>query len=545
MPSTFTSNTGIEKIGDGEQTGTWGDTTNLNFDIVDRALNGSVSITLSGTTHTLTTSNGLLSDGQFAVLIFSGSPSGTNTVTIAPNTAQKTYLVRNTTAQSVVLTQGSGGNVTVPAGRSAAVYASGGGAAAAVVDISAGLVPVLTNAGVTSSTAELNILDGVTSTTAELNILDGVTATTAELNILDGVTASTAELNILDGVTSTTAELNLVDGSVAGTIVNSKAVVYGAAGQVNATTLQIAGVSVTSTAAELNILDGVTATTAEMNFVDGVTSNVQTQLNAKAPIASPTFITSVTSPIYTSAGNVLLLGGGLSGLVAFKNATSSDYTFLVNTGISATRQVNFPDGNVILTTGTMVNTTSGLSQLGVTSTAAELNILDGVTATAAELNFVDGVTSNVQTQLNTKAANATAATAGNGLTGGGTLNAAFTMTLGTPSTLTSTSTNAVTSTSHTHDIDEANIVANGMAGLAVGSIGTYAYLGSAADGTVTAGTTYAGSGLRYAGHLASSNFSDDTASAISATVPAGTWRAMGTANNVISRQAITLYLRIS
>lgn len=54
---------------------------------------------------------------------------------------------------------------------------------------------------VTSTAAELNILDGVTATTAELNILDGVTATAAELNILDGVTATAAELNVLDGIT--------------------------------------------------------------------------------------------------------------------------------------------------------------------------------------------------------------------------------------------------------------------------------------------------------------------------------------------------------
>lgn len=45
-----------------------------------------------------------------------------------------------------------------------------------------------------------------------------------------------------------------------------------------------------------------------------------------------------------------------------------------------------------------------LSSLGVTATAAELNKLDGVTATTAELNYVDGVTSNIQTQLNAKAA---------------------------------------------------------------------------------------------------------------------------------------------
>ena len=57
----------------------------------------------------------------------------------------------------------------------------------------------------------------ISSTAAELNILDGVTSTAAELNIMDGVTSTTAELNILDGVTSTAAELNIVDGNTSAT----------------------------------------------------------------------------------------------------------------------------------------------------------------------------------------------------------------------------------------------------------------------------------------------------------------------------------------
>lgn len=60
----------------------------------------------------------------------------------------------------------------------------------------------LGSAAVTTTAAELNILDGATVTTAELNTLDGVTATAAELNKLDGCTSSTAELNLLSGVTS-------------------------------------------------------------------------------------------------------------------------------------------------------------------------------------------------------------------------------------------------------------------------------------------------------------------------------------------------------
>ena len=83
------------------------------------------------------------------------------------------------------------------------------------------------------------------------------------------ISSTPAELNILDGVTSTAAELNLVDGSSAGTIVNSKGVIYGSSGEVNATTLQIAGTSLTATAAELN-------------YVDGVTSAIQTQMDTKA-----------------------------------------------------------------------------------------------------------------------------------------------------------------------------------------------------------------------------------------------------------------------
>ena len=95
MGSTYTDNGGIEKIGLGEQAGAWGTTTNNNFDIIDRLINGVTSISLSGTTHTLTTSDGSLSEGLFKVLVLGGSPSGTNTITIEPNNADKLYFVKN------------------------------------------------------------------------------------------------------------------------------------------------------------------------------------------------------------------------------------------------------------------------------------------------------------------------------------------------------------------------------------------------------------------------------------------------------------------
>ena len=77
------------------------------------------------------------------------------------------------------------------------------------------------------------------------------------------VTSTAAELNKLDGITSSTAELNILTGVTA------------SAAELNALD------GITASTAELNVLDGITATTAEINFVDGVTSNIQTQIDSK------------------------------------------------------------------------------------------------------------------------------------------------------------------------------------------------------------------------------------------------------------------------
>ena len=86
-----------------------------------------LSLSLTGTTTTLTTSDGALSDGGYKVLVLSGSPSGTNTITISPNDQDKVYLVNNSSGQSAVFTQGSGGNATLANGETAWIYADGAG----------------------------------------------------------------------------------------------------------------------------------------------------------------------------------------------------------------------------------------------------------------------------------------------------------------------------------------------------------------------------------------------------------------------------------
>jgi len=173
MASSYTSNSGIEKIGSGEQAGTWGTTTNNNLDIIDRAINGVASISISGTTHTLTTTDGTLSDGGFKVLVFTGALGANNTVTISPNDQDKVYLVKNSTTDSgssgpysVILSQGSGGNATITNGETAWVFADGAGSGAAVTKQEVSSAPAAFTVG-----TDLSVGDDVslTSDAAVLN----------------------------------------------------------------------------------------------------------------------------------------------------------------------------------------------------------------------------------------------------------------------------------------------------------------------------------------------------------------------------------------
>lgn len=194
-------------------------------------------------------------------------------------------------------------------------------------------------------------------TSPKLNEDVAVSATATELNVLDGITSTTAELNILDGVTSTASELNLVDGSSAGTIVNSKAVVYGSSGEVNATTLQIAGTSITSTAAELNILDGVTSSTAELNILDGVTSTTA-ELNILDGVTSTAAELNILDGVTATTAelnylDITTLGlteaskavtADANGVVSFDNGTIDEVTSITSSSNAAT--INLRDGNV-------------------------------------------------------------------------------------------------------------------------------------------------------------------------------------------------------
>jgi hypothetical protein len=200
MPSTYTLNNGIELIGTGEQSGTWGDTTNTNLGLLDAALDGQVTITLgaagsSGSPNALPITDGTASNGRNRMVVFAdGADLGaTAYVQLTPNDAEKIIYIRNSLSgsRSVILFQGTynaSNDYEVPAGTTAVVYFDGAGAGAVAAN-------VFNNAHFDA----INVVGTVTATTVTATTVNATTvdAVTVEFDNLSG-TGAVSVTNILD-----------------------------------------------------------------------------------------------------------------------------------------------------------------------------------------------------------------------------------------------------------------------------------------------------------------------------------------------------------
>ena len=175
MASTYTTNSGIEKPGSGEQSGTWGDTVNTNMDIIDTLVSGFVQITAGSTSVTLTTTDGTVSNGMNRVIKYvdGGDLGGNCTVTISPNDQEKLIFVDNglSASRSLIFSQGSGANFTLQNGKQALIRSDGAGSGAAVSGVLANLE--LTTLEVTGAAA----IDGALTAGSGVAVTGNVTAT--------------------------------------------------------------------------------------------------------------------------------------------------------------------------------------------------------------------------------------------------------------------------------------------------------------------------------------------------------------------------------
>ena len=135
--ATYLNDLRLKEIATGDESGTWGTSTNTNLSIIAEAFSfGTEAITTNADTKTTTISDGSSSEGRSMYLKYTGTLDSACTITIAPNTISKLWFIENATSgsQDIIISQGSGANVTIANGQVKAIYSDGAGSGAAMVD---------------------------------------------------------------------------------------------------------------------------------------------------------------------------------------------------------------------------------------------------------------------------------------------------------------------------------------------------------------------------------------------------------------------------
>ena len=168
-----------------------GTETNTNLELIGEALGfGTEAITTNADTHTTTVADGSTDPGRAMYIKYTGTLDSACTITIAPNTMSRMHFIENGTSgsQNIIISQGTGANVTIPAGDVKAVYLDGAGSGAAVADAFASL-----------NTVDLKVEDDLTVTDdATIGGTLGVTGVlTANAGVVvDNITIDGTEIDL-------------------------------------------------------------------------------------------------------------------------------------------------------------------------------------------------------------------------------------------------------------------------------------------------------------------------------------------------------------
>jgi len=188
MASTYVNNLRLNEMATGDGAGTWGTTTNTNLELIGEALGyGTEAITTNADTHTSTVADGSTDAARAMYIKYTGTLDSACTITIGPNTMKRVQFIENATSgsQNIIISQGSGANITIPPGDVKVVYLDGAGSGAAVVDAFASL-----------SVVDLKVQDDLT-VTDDMTVggtlgVTGIVTLTDDLIIGDGKTIGSA-----------------------------------------------------------------------------------------------------------------------------------------------------------------------------------------------------------------------------------------------------------------------------------------------------------------------------------------------------------------
>lgn len=405
--ATYVNNLRLKEITTGDEDGTWGTSTNTNLELITDGFSYGTKEMAADANETFTMPDATADATRSLYLKFTSAVdlTATREVTLGPNTVSKTWIIENATSGSQIITikQGTGATVDVANGSKVMVVTDGAGAGAAVFNANptevggtvtsvggTGTVQGLTLSGTVTSSGNLTLggsladVDLTSQVTGNLLLANGGTGasltdpeadriffwddsagSTAFLTVgsglqISGTTLSSTDaggtvtsIDVSGGTTGLTTSGGPITGSGTITLAGTLAVANGGTG------------STTASGALTNL--GLTATATELNYTDGVTSNIQTQLNAKAPIASPTFTgtvtaTSYTDGVYALTGTALDPANGtlqtktLAANTTFTDSLSTGESMVLMLGAGASYTVTWPTITWVTSAGNVAPT---------------------------------------------------------------------------------------------------------------------------------------------------------------------------------------------
>ena len=135
--ATYVNNLRLKEITTGDESGTWGTSTNTNLELIGQAVGyGTEAITTNADTHASTVADGSSDEARAMYIKYTGTLDSACTITIGPNTLKRVHIIENATSgsQNIIIKQGSGNEVTIVPNEIRIVYLDGAGAGAAVQD---------------------------------------------------------------------------------------------------------------------------------------------------------------------------------------------------------------------------------------------------------------------------------------------------------------------------------------------------------------------------------------------------------------------------
>ena len=170
--ATYVNDLRLKEITTGDESGTWGTSTNTNLELIAEAFSFGTEA-ISGTTHDTLIADGATDPGRSLYLKYTGTLDSACTITLGPNTISKVWIIENATSgsQNIIIKQGSGTTVTIPNGNVKVVYSDGAGSGASVVD-------AFTDVDLAGTTQTVNLAASTSVKTPLIEFTDGDDAMT-------------------------------------------------------------------------------------------------------------------------------------------------------------------------------------------------------------------------------------------------------------------------------------------------------------------------------------------------------------------------------